>query len=140
MKNYHTAAGMESVFLPRRLAPLDLGQGALDGSGLLCKSFLYPTTKCRPGADRETRGEFMNKVIPCILFLLITTSAHAFQCNECHSKNPAMVRMHKAVQGRDCFGCHKIGEKLMGKGIPKDKTTQLKRRVSDPLCVECHKK
>jgi hypothetical protein len=58
MKNYHTAAGMESVFLPRRLAPLDLGQGALDGSGLLCKSFLQPVdqvqTWSRPGTEENS--------------------------------------------------------------------------------------
>ena len=82
----------------------------------------------------------MKKAVPFFLIMLATQSVHAFQCNECHSKNPAMVRMHKAVQGRDCFGCHKIGEKLMGKGIPKDKEAQMKRRESDPLCVECHQK
>jgi len=82
----------------------------------------------------------MRKAVPFVLLLLATQSAYAFECNECHSKNPAMVRMHKAVQERDCFGCHKIGEKLMGKGIPRDKAAQMKRRVSDPLCVECHNK
>ena len=82
----------------------------------------------------------MKIVVPCIMFLLATQTVLAFQCNECHSKNPAMVRMHKALKGRDCFGCHKMGEKLMGKGIPKDKGAQVQRRVSDPLCVECHKK
>lgn len=64
--------------------------------------------------------------------------AEAFQCNECHSKNPAMVKMHQAVQGRGCFGCHKIGEKLMGKGQAKDKQTLLARRAVDELCRECH--
>ena len=82
----------------------------------------------------------MKKAIALIVLLLAAQSAQAFQCNECHSKNPALVRMHKAVQGRDCFACHKIGEKLMGKGIPRDKVAQMQRRVSDPLCVECHKK
>ena len=82
----------------------------------------------------------MKKTIPLLLFLLAARPAHAFQCNECHSKNPAQVRMHRALQGRDCFGCHKIGEKLMGKGIPKDKSAQLTRRAGDPLCVECHNK
>jgi hypothetical protein len=82
----------------------------------------------------------MKRAVLLFLFSMATQSAHAFECNECHSKNPAMVRMHKAVQGRDCFACHKIGEKLMGKGIPRDKAAQMKRRVSDPLCVECHHK
>lgn len=69
-----------------------------------------------------------------------TAAAGPFECKVCHSKNPAMVRMHQAVQGRGCFGCHKVGERLMGKGEPKDPESLLKRRVSDPLCVECHKK
>lgn len=77
-----------------------------------------------------------------LLFLvyLSAPSAHAFQCNECHSKNPAMVRMHRALQGRDCFACHKIGEKLMGKAQPKDRESLLKRRVAEPLCTECHQR
>lgn len=80
------------------------------------------------------------KSVVIVFALLAAQSAQAFQCNECHSKNPAMVRMHKALQGRDCFACHKMGEKLMGKGIPKDKVAQMKRWSSDPLCVGCHKK
>ncbi len=73
------------------------------------------------------------------LLTLAAPAARAFQCNECHSKNPAMVKMHKALQGRGCFDCHTVGEKLMGKGHPKDHDSLLKRRVADPLCVECHK-
>ncbi len=71
--------------------------------------------------------------------LVMHGPAHAFECKVCHSKNPAMVRMHKAVQGRGCFDCHSVGEKLMGKSQPKDRESLLKRRASDPLCVECHK-
>jgi polyferredoxin len=82
----------------------------------------------------------MKKAALVTMFLLTSQTVQAFECNECHSKNPAMVRMHKAVQGRDCFGCHKIGEKLMGKGVPRDKAPQVKRRESDPLCAECHQK
>jgi hypothetical protein len=26
----------------------------------------------------------------------------------------------------------------MGKGMPKDKESQLKRRMVDPLCLDCH--
>ncbi len=79
--------------------------------------------------------------LACLL-LLSRTGANAFQCNVCHSKNPAMVRMHKATQakGTGCFDCHKVGEKLMGKGAPKDRDSLLKRRVADPLCIECHGK
>jgi len=82
----------------------------------------------------------MKKAILFVMLLLTAQKAQAFQCNECHSKNPAMVRMHKALQGRGCFDCHKMGEKLMGKGVPRDKSAQMTRRISDPLCVECHKK
>lgn len=73
------------------------------------------------------------------MLTLTAPGANAFQCNECHSKNPAMVKMHKALQGRGCFDCHKVGEKLMGKARPKDRDSLLKRRVADSLCVECHK-
>jgi len=82
----------------------------------------------------------MRKLSIVVGLLLLSQTGHAFECNECHSKNPAMVRMHQAVRGRGCFDCHNIGDKLMGKGVPKDKASQLQRRVSDPLCVECHKK
>jgi hypothetical protein len=66
----------------------------------------------------------------------------AFQCNVCHSKNPAMVRMHKAVQAKEigCFDCHKVGEKLMGKGQAKDRESVLNRRASEPVCSGCHGK
>ena len=80
------------------------------------------------------------RLILATALLFAAQTASAFECNECHSKNPAMVRMHKALQGRNCFDCHKMGEKLMGKGVPKDKAAQLKRRASEPICFECHKK
>src|SRR6266542_889043 len=82
-----------------------------------------------------------NLAAPLSLLFVLTlslTAAHGYQCNECHSKNPAMVRMHKALQGRGCFDCHKMGEKLMGKSQPKDRESLLKRRTTDSLCVECH--
>lgn len=72
--------------------------------------------------------------------LSLAVQADAFECNVCHSKNPKMVAMHKAAKGQNCFGCHKVGEKLMGKGQPKDLESLLKRRVGDPLCLPCHGK
>ena len=66
--------------------------------------------------------------------------AYAFECKECHSKNPKMVTMHKAFEGRNCFDCHNIGEKLMGKGKPKDLDSLLKRRTTDSSCIECHRR
>ena len=81
----------------------------------------------------------MRKMAIAFLIMIMTPiCSMAFECKVCHSKNPAMVKMHKAVQGRNCFGCHKIGEKLMGKGAPKDRESLFKRRASDPLCAECH--
>ncbi|MBI1919884.1 MAG: cytochrome c3 family protein [Geobacter sp.] len=81
----------------------------------------------------------MKRTVFSFLILLLTPiCSMAFECNVCHSKNPAMVKMHKAVKGRNCFDCHKIGEKLMGKAQPKDRDSLLKRRSTDPLCVECH--
>ncbi|GAW68422.1 cytochrome C [Geoanaerobacter pelophilus] len=80
----------------------------------------------------------MKKLIPALALLLMASGAYGFECKVCHSKNPAMVRMHKALQGRNCFDCHRMGEKLMGKGIPKDKAAQIKRRESEQICFECH--
>ena len=67
---------------------------------------------------------------------------HAMKCTVCHSKRPEMVRMHRALQDREtgCFDCHKVGEKLMGKGRARDRQAQLARRVADPLCTGCHRK
>ena len=78
-------------------------------------------------------------VVILMVFLLGANDAIAFECNVCHSKNPKMVAMHKAAKRQNCFGCHKVGEKLMGKGQPKDLDSLLNRRVGDPLCLPCHK-
>jgi hypothetical protein len=78
--------------------------------------------------------------ISVLLFGLLVETASAMECKVCHSKNPAMVKMHKATQASEisCFDCHKIGEKLMGKGQPKDKESQLKRRTTEAICKKCH--
>jgi hypothetical protein len=67
-------------------------------------------------------------------------NAHALQCDVCHSRNPAMVRMHREVQGKGigCFDCHKVGEKLMGKAQPKDRDSLFNRRATEPICMDCH--
>jgi len=70
--------------------------------------------------------------------ILIATSVQAFECKVCHSKNPKMVAMHTALEGQNCFGCHKVGEKLMGKSRPKDPDSLLKRRVTEAECLPCH--
>ncbi len=94
---------------------------------------------------KKVQGNPMTKTATsAVIFFLISAvngSAFAFQCNVCHSKNPAMVRMHKATQAKDigCFDCHKVGEKLMGKSQPKDMASLLTRRATDPMCVGCHR-
>jgi formate-dependent nitrite reductase cytochrome c552 subunit len=77
-----------------------------------------------------------------IILLSLPLSAEVYAaCNVCHSKNPEMVKMHKALQQKPeigCFDCHKIGDKLMGKGQPKDRESQLIRRGSEAVCKTCH--
>lgn len=77
-------------------------------------------------------------IITLAAVLSLTTLAVAYECKVCHSKNPKMVAMHKALQGRNCFDCHKVGEKLMGKAKPKDLNSLLKRRVTEAECLPCH--
>lgn len=78
-------------------------------------------------------------VVILAVFLLGANAAFAFECKVCHSKNPKMVAMHTALQGQNCFGCHKVGERLTGKGQPKDRDSLLKRRITDAECLPCHK-
>ena len=77
-----------------------------------------------------------------LLFVFVSivaaSSAQAYECKVCHSKNPRMVAMHKALEGQNCFACHKVGEKLMGKGKPKDMASLLQRRVTESECLPCH--
>ena len=70
--------------------------------------------------------------------LLATPSSHAFECKVCHSKNPKMVAMHKALEGQNCFGCHQVGEKLMGKSRSKDFDSLMRRRTTEAECLLCH--
>lgn len=79
-------------------------------------------------------------VIVSVCFGVSFRTQAGFKCTECHSKNPATVLMHQAVQGRNCFICHKRGEKLRQKGgIPPEKHQAfLRQRVRDPRCIECH--
>lgn len=73
-----------------------------------------------------------------IAFLFLVADADAFECTVCHSKNPAMVKMHQTLQNQGCFDCHKVGAKLMGKGQPKDSESLLKRRQTEEICLPCH--
>lgn len=77
-------------------------------------------------------------LISLAAFLVLSGQTLAFECNVCHSKNPAMVRMHQALKGQGCFGCHKVGAGLRGKGLPKDWEGLLKQRQTAELCLPCH--
>jgi len=74
------------------------------------------------------------------LLMIFDSPSEAFKCTVCHSKNPAMVRMHQAIRDRDigCFDCHRVGEKLMGKGRSHDRKALLLRRSGEQPCVGCH--
>jgi hypothetical protein len=84
----------------------------------------------------------MSTATTLFLSLAITvlsgSAAIAFECKVCHSKNPKMVAMHRALDGQNCFGCHNVGEKLMGKSKPKDLASLLKRRTTEAECLPCH--
>ena len=83
-------------------------------------------------------SESMHKIRSVVLLfssalfaLLLCTDAVA--CSECHSKNPKMVRMHEALEFKDCFTCHGPGAKMSPEGPQKQKLT-------DERCVRCHGK
>ena len=54
-------------------------------------------------------------------------------CNECHSKDPKMVRMHSALGFKGCFACHGPAKELPVK-------ERISERPSDERCMPCHKK
>ena len=53
-------------------------------------------------------------------------------CNECHSKNPKMVRMHSALGFKNCFTCHGPAKEL-------PVNERINERSSDVRCMPCHK-
>ena len=59
----------------------------------------------------------------------------------CHSRNPAMKRMHEAIGFRNCGNCHARDENLMS-GKPRSAAgigDRLKNRFKeDRFCVPCH--
>jgi hypothetical protein len=67
------------------------------------------------------------------LFLFLASlcfieGAHA--CTVCHSKDPKMVRMHEALEFKDCFLCHGPATKRSGSPPQEQMST-------DKLCVRC---
>ena len=68
-----------------------------------------------------------------IIATILMSPIAAWPCTECHSKNPKMVSMHKALEYKDCFKCH-------GPASDRKAPNTRDEMTIDPLCVSCHKK
>jgi len=66
-----------------------------------------------------------------MIVLLCAARPAAAACTVCHSKNPKMVTMHKALQYKDCFKCH-------GPATERRRPNAGDEMTLDPLCVSCH--
>jgi predicted CXXCH cytochrome family protein len=82
----------------------------------------------------------MRQVLLIIIFLTIisfglnisaSSEAAMPKCKVCHSKNPKMVAMHKALEYKDCFKCHGPG----GLWPPNLRAEQMQK---DARCTGCH--
>jgi hypothetical protein len=74
------------------------------------------------------------------LTIAISPAYAQIECR-CHSKQPAMKRMHKTIGMTGCGNCHTKDENLMSKRTEKGSTTKanLAKRISeDKFCVPCH--
>ncbi|MCX7769818.1 MAG: cytochrome C [Proteobacteria bacterium] len=71
------------------------------------------------------------KVLFAGFFIFFVLYSYGVACNVCHSKNQKMVDMHKALDNKNCFTCHKL---------EKRKTLEeLKNiRTEDARCKKCH--
>lgn len=57
----------------------------------------------------------------------------------CHSKNPAMVRMHDELGGTNCGLCHRKNENLMDPDRAPTQPEDIKRRIKEEnICGDCH--
>jgi predicted CXXCH cytochrome family protein len=72
-------------------------------------------------------------IISLATFLILIAYTPAYACNVCHSKDPKMVDMHRALGFKDCFVCHGPGSKRLA-------LDQKKQMNTDPLCFGCHRK
>lgn len=63
-----------------------------------------------------------------ILFAAAPAGSSA-ECTVCHSKDPKMVRMHSALEFKDCFNCHG----------PSAQPMERSKRSGDTRCLPCHK-
>jgi len=66
-----------------------------------------------------------------MIVLLCAAQPAAAACTVCHSKNPKMVSMHKALQYKDCFKCH-------GPSSDRKRPNARDEMTTDLLCVSCH--
>lgn len=77
----------------------------------------------------------MRQLFTIVLSIFLVSAgaitADADGCNECHSKNPKMVKMHATLEFKDCFKCH-------GFGRIKPKEQLMEQRQTDQLCIGCH--
>ncbi|MDP2158254.1 MAG: cytochrome C [Nitrospirota bacterium] len=76
----------------------------------------------------------MKILLVVMMIVLAMASLPEAACNECHSKNPKMRKMHEALGYKDCFKCHGFGQV---KKTPEERATQM---TADPLCKDCHRK
>ncbi len=74
-------------------------------------------------------------------FIIVVSPSYAQMQCICHSKQPAMRRMHETIGMTGCGNCHKQNENLMSKRNAKDSATKAslaKRIREDESCVPCH--
>lgn len=72
----------------------------------------------------------MVRLFIIFLFIFIIQQS-TYACNVCHSKNQKMVNMHKALEYKNCFTCHKLEKKKT--------MEELKLlRTKDDRCINCH--
>ena len=74
-----------------------------------------------------------NALLICLAMLVFLCAARpaAAACTVCHSKNPKMVNMHKALEYKDCFKCH-------GPALDRKMPNAKDEMTTDPLCLNCH--
>jgi len=76
----------------------------------------------------------------CLMTFAASSSYAQMQCI-CHSKQPAMKRMHEAIGTTGCGNCHTKSENLMSRKDGKDSTAKAdlaKRKGEDKFCGPCH--
>jgi hypothetical protein len=74
-----------------------------------------------------------------LLMLIPTSSVCAQKECRCHSKQPAMKRMHEIIGFKNCGDCHSKNEDLMsGKSANAAKKDFSQRFKEDRFCLPCH--